>query len=185
MTTITSSLAEGRPLSRKGFTLTELIIALTLTVLLSGALFSAFGFVMRSSFAIANYADMTSDGRRGLEVFARDVREARDLVAFSETSLTLYLARPGETPFEVAYRYNPNAETFEREEGGETRVLMSAVQDDFRFSRFNILQEPTNNNLETKQIHLNLSMLKRVIAQDTSEKVISARYIMRNKHVAQ
>ena len=167
-----------------GFTLTELMIVMTIAVVMAGALFGTFGFVMRSSFAIANYADMTSDGRRGLEIFARDVREARDIVAFSDTSLTLYVSRPGETPYEVEYRYVPNSGVFERVEDGNVRVLMRGVRDDFQFVRFNILQEPTDNNAETKQIHLNLSMVRRIIALDTTEKVISARYIMRNKAVA-
>ena len=185
MTITTSSHGDPRGAPRRGFTLTELMIVMTLSVVLGGALISAFGFVMRGSFAIANYAEMTSDGRRGLEIFARDVRQARDLTAFTDTSLTLLLSPPGAAPYEVIYRYNPNTQFFEREEDGDVRVLMRDVQDDFRFSRFNILQEETDNNPETKQLHLRLSMVKRVIARDTSEKVISARYIMRNKHVAQ
>ncbi len=185
MTTTMSSHAERDPARKKGFTLTELMIVLTLTVVLGGALMSAFGFVMRSSFAITNYADMTTEGRRGLEVFARDVRQARDLVDFSETSLTLRLGAPGESPYDVVYRYDPEERVFEREEDGETRVLMRDVQDDFSLTRFNILQEETSSNPETKQIHLSLSMVKRVISRETSEKVISARYIMRNKAVAQ
>ncbi len=171
--------------SRQGFTLTEILIVMTISVFLSGVIFSAFGFVTRSSFAIANYADMTSEGRRGLEIFARDVRSARDVIDFSESSLTLVLAEPGGVLSEVVYRYDPVSATFRREANGDSQVLMTAVQDDFRFSRFNLLREEASNNAETKQIHLQLSMARRVIARETTEKVISARYIMRNKTVAQ
>ncbi len=184
MTTTTLSHAERGLKSRKGFTLTELMIVTTLTVVLGGALFSAFGFVMRSSFAISNYASMTSDGRRGLEVFARDVREANNLTDFSETSITLLIAPPDESPYEVVYRYNPNDKVFERYHNGETAVLMRDVQEDFHFTGFNVLHESTTNTREIKQVHLTLSMVQRVIDRDTSEKVISARYIMRNKAVA-
>ncbi len=184
MTTTMLSHAK-RPLNaRKGFTLTELMVVMTLTVVLGGALFSAFGFIMRSSYAIANYAEMTSEGRRGLEVFARDLRQARDLTDFSETSLTLLLGSSDEMPYEVTYLYDPNEQVFERYNDGETRVLMRDVQDDFRFSAFNLLHEETGNLKEIKQVHLNLSMVQRVLVRDTSEKVISARYVMRNKSVA-
>lgn len=186
MTTIMSHPDKHGLRSRKGFTLTEILIVMTISVFLSGVIFSAFGFVTRSSFAIANYADMTSEGRRGLEIFARDVREARDVVDFSDTSLTLRLVElQSGVPVDVVYRYDPDAAVFTREVDGNSQVLMRAVQDDFRFSRFNLLQEEASSHAETKQIHLQLSMTRRVIARETTENVISARYIMRNKSVTQ
>ncbi len=187
--------------SRSAFTLTELMLVMTLTVILTGAIFAAFGFVMRGSFAIANYSDMTSEGRRGLEVFARDVRQAADIIEFSEESLTLYLNPLEDDPYLVTYRYNESDRTFEREQDGEVQVLMrdirrasgSQLEAPFRFRRFKVVRTPDGddeanlamNHLETKQLQLQLSMVKRVLARDTSEKVVSARYVMRNKKVTE
>ncbi len=186
---------------RAGFTLTELMVVVTLTVILTGAVFAAFGFVTRSSFAIANYADMTSEGRRGLEVFARDVREAEEIVAFSDQSLTLYLSPIDAPPVLVTYRYNESERTFERVVGDDVQTLMRDVRraagaeldTAFRFRRYKILRDPdgddesnlASNHLETKQLQLQLSMVKRVLGRDTSEKVVSARYVMRNKKVTE
>ncbi len=176
----------GRSKSRHcgAFTLTELMIVMTLAVILSGAMFASFAFAMRGSFAIANYADMTSEGRRGLEIFARDVRTADDVIDFSETALTLHLKPPDGIPYEITYRYDANDETFERVLGGESQILMSDVRQ-FFFRRFNLQGEPTNKNLETVQIQLELSMVKRVLVRETSEKIVSARFVMRNKQVTQ
>ncbi len=191
--TITTAHSSRSPDSRTAFTLTELMVVMTLTVILTGAIFASFGFVMRGSFAIANYTDMTSEGRRGLEIFARDVREAEEILQFSEQSLTLYLNPPDADSYEVTYRYNEQENTFERDVDGDVRVLMRDVRlpdgvtsrPAFRFRRFTVLQDEAQNHLETKQIQLQLSMVKRVLVRDTSEKVVSARYIMRNKAVTE
>ncbi len=167
-----------------GFTLTELMIVMTLTVIMSGALFSAFGFVLRSSLSISNYVDMTSAGRRGLEYFARDVRMADDISNFSENAMTLQIDPRNSTPYEVTYRYVEADEAFEREEAGNIRVLMNDVKE-FHLRRFNVVGTETVSDLETKQIQLELSMIKEVLGRDTSEKVVSARFIMRNKKVAE
>lgn len=170
--------------SRCGFTLTELMVVMTMAVILSGAVFASFGFVLRSGLAIANYSDMTSEGRRGLEIFARDVRTAEDITDFSEQMLTLVLRESDGTSSEVIYRFNEEEGIFEREFDGDVRVLMNDVRQ-FHFRRFNVLRQPAENHLETKQIQLELSMVKRVLRRETSEKVVSARYIMRNKQVTE
>ncbi len=167
-----------------GFTLTELMIVMTLTVILAGSMFAAFGFVMRGSFAIANYGDMTSEGRRGLEIFARDARTALDVRAFSATEVTFERESPAGGTYDVTYRYNSEDQTFERVEGDDVRVLMNDVRR-FVFRRFNLHGQPTDKDLETVQVQLELSMVKQVLARETSEKVVSARFVMRNKQVTQ
>ena len=165
-----------------GFTLTELMVVMTLTVILAGAMFAAFGFVMRGSFAMANYGAMTAEGRRGLEIFARDARTAVDVSDFSNISVTLHLESEGGGSDEVIYRYVPARRTFEREQDGEVRPLMNDVRR-FHFRRFNLHGQQTDKDLETVQIQLELSMVKHVLARETSEKVVSARFVMRNKQV--
>lgn len=184
MTTTTVHSTDFRQRGRRAFTLTELMIVMTLSVILSGAIFASFGFILRSGMAIVNYSDMTSEGRRGLEIFARDVRTAEDILDFSEDSLTLRVREPGDVILEVTYRFNEEDRRFERVVDGQVQVLMNDVRQ-FFFRRFNVLQEPAANNLETKQIQLELSMVKEVIGRETSERVVSARYIMRNKQVTQ
>jgi prepilin-type N-terminal cleavage/methylation domain-containing protein len=184
MTTTTVHSTKQPKGRQSAFTLTELLIVMTLSVLLSGVVFASFGFVLRSGVALANYSDMTSEGRRGLEVFARDVRTAQDITQFDQNSMTLQVPQPGGGIDLINYRFNEEERRFERVIDGEVQVLMNDVRQ-FFFRRFNVLQQPANNNLETKQIQLELSMVKEVIGRDTSERVVSARYIMRNKQVTQ
>ena len=184
MTITTAHSTSAHRSDRRAFTLTELMIVMTLSVILSGAIFASFGFVLRSGLAIVNYTDMTSEGRRGLELFARDVRTADDIIDFSKNSLTLRVRDPGDAVVQVTYRFNEEVGRFERVVDGQAQVLMNDVRQ-FFFRRFNVLQQPASNNLETKQIQLELSMVKEVIGRETSERVVSARYIMRNKQVTQ
>ena len=184
MTTTTVHSTRTAGLNRRAFTLTELMIVMTLSVILSGAIFASFGFILRSGMAIVNYSDMTSEGRRGLEIFARDVRTAHDIVDFSQSSITLVVEDEGGGVGQVTYRFDEEERRFERVVDGQGQVLMNDVRQ-FFFRRFNVLQQPASNHLETKQIQLELSMVKDVIGRDTSERVVSARYIMRNKQVTQ
>lgn len=168
----------------RGFTLTEIMVAMSLGLMISAAVLSSFGFIGRSSLGIAHYSTMNSESRNGLELFARDVRMAQDISGFSETGLTLHIPVGSGGTSPVIYRYNSEAKTFEREDAaGEIENLMRHVEE-FVFRRFTVLQEEATNNLGTKQIQLQLRMVRPVLQRETSDKVISARYIMRNKRVS-
>ncbi|HRI81039.1 MAG TPA: prepilin-type N-terminal cleavage/methylation domain-containing protein, partial [Opitutaceae bacterium] len=88
MTTITLSPARksGR---RRGFTLVEVLIGATLSSFILAGVLSTFLFLGRSGANMQSYSDMESEARRGLELFAQDVRQASAITWNSETSITL------------------------------------------------------------------------------------------------
>lgn len=178
-----------------GFTLTEVIVAATLTGLVLAGVLSAFLFIGRTGFRASSVSEMENDVRRGLEVFAEDARNARDVRWNSTQSLTLMLPAG---PVTYAYDSVSGSNThraFYRQEGnaastGPRRILVRDVAPDFAFRRFKLEQPGVTDNsaasdLETKQIQVVLRAQRTSVATaSVSQQAVSARYILRNKQVS-
>ncbi len=193
MTTITPT---ARKVRRRGFTLTEVMIAMSLTVAVMSGVMGTTLMIYRNGYAVQHYAEMESESRHGLEVFARDVRSASSLTWNSASSVTLVVPTGRESdPTEVwTYRYDATARTFSRVSSSNVaRVLFSGiVAGSFDLRGFKIggtsavdLTNLTIASNDTKQLQLSLSSERsRGNGTGGTQKVISARFILRNKPVA-
>lgn len=189
MITTTAHSEGARRLSRRrGFTLVETMVAMSLGLIIGGTIFSALIFMGKSTLGIANYSNMNSESRIGLERFGRDVRSASDVLdGFSDTVFTLRIPRAdGSGDDLITYEYRPDdsGSPLVRIEGNEERILMNDV-DELEFRYFNLQGAPTTVRIEVKQIQLRLRMVRRAVTIDNTEQVVSARYILRNKRVSQ
>lgn len=178
------------------FTLPEVIIASALSAVVMAGVLSAFVFFGRTGLAVGHYQKMEEELRRSLEIFAADVRMATDLRW--ETPWRITLAVPGSdgVAHPVAYAFEPSSSgsltgTLARiHEDGRREALVHDVSSDFSFKRYKLEQPgvPDNtalNDLETKQLQLNLRTLHVTSGGPAStQAAISARYVLRNKHVA-
>ncbi|MBI2812971.1 MAG: hypothetical protein HYX71_01645 [Opitutae bacterium] len=179
----------GRP--GKAFTLAEVLIASTLSTLVLAAVFSAFLFLARTGFRSSSYSEMEAEMRRGLDAFARDTRNATDVRWNDSQSLTLTL---NGAPVAYAYDSDPASATyrsFYRAEGGQPRtVLIRGLTPDFAFRRYKLEQpgvadNSANNDSETKLLQLTLRAARTNAATTgASNSAVSARYMLRNKRVA-
>lgn len=183
----------GRP--GKGFTLVEVLIAATLSTFVLAGVLSAFLFLARTSFRSSGYSEMEAEMRRGLDTFARDTRTATDVRWNSAQSITLTVnGRP------VTYAYDGSAAgstagSFYRLEGDAASarprvVLVRGVTPDFAFQRYKLAQPGVADNAatsdrETKLLSLTLRAARTSVATvGASNSAISARYLLRNKRVA-
>jgi prepilin-type N-terminal cleavage/methylation domain-containing protein len=183
-----------------GFTLTEVIIATTLsTVVLAGVL-SAFLMIGRTGFVASNYSELESQARRGLDVFGSDVRKATDVRWNSSESITLSLATATSATTLVTYAYDHQAGSatygcFYRVLGDASSalprlVLIRNVAADFAFQRFKLDRTGETDNaaatdLETKQLQVSLRATRTgVTTVAANQTALSARYVLRNKRVA-
>jgi len=187
--------AQSTKTRRAGFTLTEVIVATTLSGFVLAGVLSAFIFIGKTGFRASSLSEMENDVRRGLEIFAEDARNARDLRWNDAQSLTFLLPSGA-----VTYAYD-NAtgsgtyRSFYRVEGDASssqprRVLVRNVAPDFAFRRFKLEQSGVTDNsatsdLETKQIQVVLRAQRTsVAAAGVSQQAVSARYVLRNKRVS-
>ncbi|HVU35006.1 MAG TPA: prepilin-type N-terminal cleavage/methylation domain-containing protein [Opitutaceae bacterium] len=177
------------PRPRSGFTLVEVMIAAALAAFVLVAILTTFLFLARSGVNLQNYSDMEAQGRRSLETFAEDVRQASAISWSSSTSVTLTVNSTA-----ITYAYNSSAGTFTRAASGTTTTLITGiVSGTFSFTAYNVAgtQLPlattadlTAAGTSTKQLQISLeaSRTNNTVAQATNV-VLSARFILRNKIV--
>lgn len=182
-----------------GFSLTELIIAATLSGFVLAGVLSAFVFIGRSGFRASSLSELENEARRGLEIFAEDARRASDIRWNHAQSITFTLPAGAAGNTQVTYAYDPAgggaAGNFYRLPGDAAstqprRVLIHGLAPDFTFKRYKLEQPGVAENaaasdLETKQIQLVLRAQRTsLVTAGVSQSVVSARYILRNKRVS-
>lgn len=169
------------------------MISAALGTVVLAAVLSAFLFIGRTSMSIRQYSDMETEARNAIETFAQDVRMASDVVWHSRSSLTLTAIESG-TETKYRYSYDSTAGTFSRQKTspstGPSNVLITGITS-LVFSAYKIDTQEINlssitaaTHLETKQIQISLEAQRaRTTLATGTNTVVSARFILRNKHV--
>jgi prepilin-type N-terminal cleavage/methylation domain-containing protein len=183
MITTTAAFRTNRP-GCQGFTLTELLVSMALASMVLAAVFSSLIFVTRSCLATTDYSGMDGEAREGLEKFSREVRMADGVSNFTTNGVRLHVPTASSS-YWVNYTYVPTDGTFYRAYGTAGQEALITGVERFTLKRYTLLQTPANNDLETKQLQLELRAVRSGPAQAfASNNVISARYILRNKVVS-
>ena len=169
----------------------EVMIGATLSVFILAGVLSTFLFLGRSGANLRNYNDMEAQARKSLELFAEDTRQASAVSWSSGTSVTLTV--------------NSNFITYSFASGSFTRILITPTATivkstlltgitAFSFlaydingtaiSDFSTAALRTTANNSTKQIQISLSAARSTRTVTTATNIVlSARYVLRNKHV--
>jgi Tfp pilus assembly protein PilV len=180
----------ARRASEGGFTLSEVLIASSLATLVLAGVLSAFLFLARTSFRSSGYSEMDAEVRRGLDAFARDTRSATEVRWNSAQSITLTV---NGAPVTYAYDNDTASGTyrsFYRLAGEARTVLVREVTPDFAFRRYKLEQPGVSDNTagndsETKLLQLSLRAARTSGATvGATQAAVSARYLLRNKRVA-
>lgn len=186
MTTTTRSRAPDSRHRGRGFTLVEVLIGATLGSFILLGVLTTFLFLGRSGANLRNYSDMESQARKALETFAEDTRQASAVTWASATSVTLVVNSAN-----ITYAYASG--NFTRTANGTTTTLLSGITT-FSFLAYSITGTAitdystatalTTANGLTKQIQISLSAARSTTTVNTATNIVlSARYVMRNKHV--
>lgn len=168
---------------RRGFTLVEIMVVVVLSGLVLGGIMTSYLAVLKGSMRIWAYDTMEREANRGLEYFARDVRMAKKITWGGSTSITLIVPQAsGGTDRTVTYSWNSGTKSFNKVESGTTTQLVKNVQS-FSFNRYNLAQAVASNDYETNQIQVTMTASPATNGQyaETSKRVLSARYVLRNR----
>ncbi len=203
MTTSTHRTERGQRVStgkrhsrRAAFTLSEVLIASTLSVFVMAGVLGAFIFFGRTGLAIGHYQAMETELRRGMEIFAEDVRTATDIRWTDAWQITLSVPSSEGAAQPVSYVFQPErpgaltGQLYRIAADGRRERLVQDVASDFAFRRYKLEQPGTidntaGNDLETKQLQLNLRTLRLTAnGPAATQAAISARYVLRNKPVS-
>lgn len=198
----TPRLVPKRPFRRRAFTLVEVLIGSTLGVIVLAGVLSAFLFLGRAGVAVQNYSDMEAQAREAMETFALDVRMAYDVswtVSGGEATAVTITVEENGAEARYTYVYDSAAGTFTRQRSqpttGVVRVLISGIKRNASVDFFTAYKIDTQRidfstttttaaaNM-TKQIQISLEAERlRTTLGATTNKVVSARFVLRNKKV--
>jgi prepilin-type N-terminal cleavage/methylation domain-containing protein len=106
---------------QSGFTLVEVLIASTISLILAAILAVFFLFSLRSFAAMTNYADMNQKSELALDKMSKDIRQARSLTAFSTNSLTFLDVNNNS----LQYTFDSTNGTLVRISGGVTTTYLT------------------------------------------------------------
>jgi prepilin-type N-terminal cleavage/methylation domain-containing protein len=112
-----------RPVTKSacGYTLPEMSIAMGIFGLVGLALASAFLFSVKSFASLGNYAILDQANRQALDQLTREIRQARQVTAFSTNSITIVNG----DAVAVTYLFRPAAKQLMRTASdGSTKVLL-------------------------------------------------------------
>ncbi len=186
--------------SRRAFTLAEVMIASTLSVIVIAGVTSSLLMFTKLGYRTGQYTEMENETRRCLEQFGQDARMSKRCDWTDANTITLTVVindNPTNNTKKIKYAYTPNGTkgTLKRTDLTTNKITESAsgislltfigygsdeavVVLTGNSEATNIV--PSNN---TKQIQLSYSAERsRTTAVKTEQKVVSARYILRNKN---
>jgi prepilin-type N-terminal cleavage/methylation domain-containing protein len=195
--------------SRSGFSLVEVMVALTISTFILASAYATLISLAKGSESMINYTEMNSQARRALEIFGRDSRMADGVHTFKDTQFILRRKmwdrndNRYETRF-VEYVFEPSAESFSRivydsmikngkevpdfSDIREERILVFWMKS-LNFDYYKLVDTGTNNEakttLEVKHVRLKAQIQTNVLNLINTDDIISARFMMRNKNVSE
>lgn len=180
--------SSSRATALRAFTLAETMVSLTILGIVLASIIPTFVFFTKSITGLGNYTIMSGESRTALELFGRDLHAAEDLMRASTIELTVLLPDDlgGVT---VNYKYDSSNKTLTRKRTDDSGSVLSEDivfedVDTFKFVYYNRLSVDVSHSAsilaETKSVQINSKLLKKVITSNTTDYVISARFLMRN-----
>jgi Tfp pilus assembly protein PilW len=195
---------------RLGFTLVEVLIGATLSSFVLAGVLSAFLMMGRMGANIQNYTEIESKARQSLELFSREVRLAYSIAGTTLDSSTVTLNIPdttsnrtgtGSGAYTVTYTYDAvNSQLTRAVNSGTAVPFITGIQlipGSTAFFKYYRLLNPENFEMgkgylfnsavatiprEARQIEISFVLQRKSVTVATaSNKVLSARFILRNK----
>ncbi|MEX2045175.1 MAG: prepilin-type N-terminal cleavage/methylation domain-containing protein [Opitutus sp.] len=166
-----------------GFTLTEILIATSLSAILFAAVFSAYLFLGRILTRLVNVQRQENESRRTLRYFTQDVSAAIRLTTATASQVTLTRPTSGGTTT-VTYEYSSGGGTLARTQGGNTQTLVSQITaGSFAFSYYNESGSTVSTLQSIKSVEMSFSTTFGSSNAGTraSYTTVSPRIVLRNK----
>ncbi|MBI2498291.1 MAG: prepilin-type N-terminal cleavage/methylation domain-containing protein [Opitutae bacterium] len=181
----------------RGFTLVELMVAALLGGLVLTGVLTTNLQLLRSGVRITQYAEMSSQVRRGLEQLGVDLRSANAIRWNGVSDITLTIPTLGGSTRQVTYAWTGATQSLFQVPGADSAVSAGRVYlvrgipafpdgtAGVTFARFDRDGVTATSDLATKRIQvvMNVSRQARTAAAATDTEV-SAAFILRNKPVS-
>ena len=170
--------------ARKGFTLVEVIITMTLiTILIAGAL-TAITTISQGSTALTNYTVMSTNGRQALELIARDLRMGFDVNSASKFKLDFDIYGKAGTTNNIVYEFNSSKNELTKTIDGGAQIIVMDDLRNFSFNYFDLSRNTTTAPISIKEVQIEGILERKSLSVSNTNHIISARFMMRNRAVS-
>jgi prepilin-type N-terminal cleavage/methylation domain-containing protein len=175
---------------KSGFSLVEVMVALTIATFLLASSYATLISLSKGTESMINFSEMNGQTRYALELFGRDSRMASGVKHARKRSFRMEREMGG-NPIEVRYRFLANSGIFERlqyDSSGsltDRRTLLYDVEE-MNFNYYTARQVKTNGSglADIKHVQIEAKLERKVLNITNTNYIISARFMMRNRHVA-
>ncbi len=195
--------------SNHGFTLVEVLIAFGLSSILLTGIMTTFLMMGRTGKLAENYTELEIEARKALETFSRDARQANGIASgWGDSTVTFSISDSSSNRTTVAYyvrySFDDTNKTFSRQvldtslnpTGNATTLVTNVTHIDtsnpyLRYFKYigsssgyssSYTTNYANTTTEIKQVELNfIAQRTNITVATATDKVLSARFILRNK----
>ncbi|MDI1336577.1 MAG: prepilin-type N-terminal cleavage/methylation domain-containing protein [Lacunisphaera sp.] len=193
MPTSTTS-GSRRGAAQRGFTLVEFMVAVLLSGIVMTGILTTNLQLVRSGVRVTQYAEMSSQVRRGLEQLEGDVKGAISITWNGASDITLTLPSQAGTTSQVTYAWTSATQSFFSVPGASSAVTAGRVYlvngipplaggaAGCVFARYDKDGNAATTDAATKKVQVSLNAVRtaRTVANST-DTTVSAIFILRNK----
>jgi len=181
---------------RQAFSIVELIVATTISAIVLTSMVATFMVFAAGTKSVAAYSEMSTQSRKSLEIFARDLRAADDVTMATESDLVVVYPKTSfYDAITVQYSFDESVGIFSRIEWDEldnvtsNETLLDGVEQ-FAFEYY----DPLGNQLayttpslllSIKSVRIDSEMSRDISRTEATDYIISARFMMRNRPVTE
>jgi prepilin-type N-terminal cleavage/methylation domain-containing protein len=178
----------------RGFTLVEVMVATLLSGLVLAGVLTAVLQLMRSGVRITQYAEMSSQVRRGVGQLEGDLKSAITIIWNNASDITLTLPNQNGTTRQVTYAWTSATQSFFMVPGASSAVTTGRVflvrgiplrpdgSAGLVFARYDRDGNAATTDLATKKVQVSLNAVRTAQTVATSTNTtVSAIFNLRNK----
>ena len=181
----------------RGFTLVELLVAATLSGLVLAGVAATALQIMRSGVRVNQYAEMSTQVRRGLEQLEGDLRSASAITWNNASDITLTVPTPGGATRQVTYAWTGAAQAFYLVPGTSSAATAGRVilirdlparpngSAGLVFNRYDLAGNAATTDAATKSLQVTVYAVRSARGMaNTTDTAVSAIFVLRNKPVS-
>ncbi len=177
-----------------GFTIVELMVAALIGGLVLTGVVTTNLQLMRSGVRVTQYAEMSSQVRRGLEQLEGDLKSAITITWNGASDITLTLPNQSGTTSQVTYAWTSATQSFFSVPGASSAVTIGRIylvrgiplladgSAGLVFARYDRDGTVATTDLATKKVQVSLNAVRTAVtAANSTDTTVSAIFILRNK----
>lgn len=188
------SISTAREPACRGFTLVELMVAALLGGLVLTGVLATNLQLMRSGVRVTQYAEMSTQVRRGIEQLEGDLKSASAITWNGASDITLTIPTSGGSTRQVTYAWTSATQAFFMVPDNSSAVTTGRVflvrgiptrsdgSAGVLFARYDRDGNAATTDLATKRVQVSLNLVRTARTAATStDTAVSASFILRNK----